>query len=84
MAKDTASYQVVVNNAFTTNSTKEKKLLTSIKSRAHSFPDNPKTLENLLLENPNLVLFGPELSVNLKTEHYPCLITTTSRSLFKV
>jgi hypothetical protein len=83
-AKDTASFQVVVNNAFTTNSSQEKKVLNSIKNREPSFPEDPQSLEKLMLENPNIVLFGPELSVNLKTTQYPCRIASTSRSLFKV
>jgi hypothetical protein len=82
--RDSASYQVVMNNAFTSNTTDELNLLNNIRRRAISFPENPTNAEKLLLENPNIVFFAPELSVNMKTQHYPCLITATSTSLFKV
>jgi hypothetical protein len=82
--KDTASYQVVMKSAFTANKTDELNFLNSIKRQSVFFPENSPNAEKLLLENPNLVLFGPEFSLNLRIKHYPCLITTTSRGLFKV
>jgi hypothetical protein len=82
--KDSASYQVVMKSGFTANKTDEFNFLNSIRKRSVSFPENSINAEKLLLENPNLVFFGPEFSLNLRMKHYPCLIKTTSRGLFKV
>ena len=82
--RNSASYHVVVKTVFTTGSPEELKLIETIKSRADSFPDNTKVAEKYLLENPNHVLFAPSMSVKATMDNYPCLITETSSSLFRV
>ena len=55
-----------------------------IKSIQDTFPANTSVAEQMMLKNPNLVFFGPKLMVKMMTNHYPCLITATSKILFRV
>ena len=49
-----------------------------------SLPENSASAEEMMLKNPNLVLFAPKLMMITRTKHYPCLISVTSKPLLRV
>lgn len=82
--KNSASFNIVVNNAFKTNSAEDKKWMEDFKKRSSSFPDNIGAAEKVLLKNSKTVLFAPSIPIKESMNNYPCLIKTTSQGLFRV
>jgi hypothetical protein len=79
-----ASVDILSGIGNKSNSEAEVNYWKKIKSIENTFPDNTSVAEQMMLKNPNLVFFGPKLLVKMMTNHYPCLITATSKVLFKV
>ena len=53
-------------------------------NNSKSFVENFHEAEQAMLNDPNLVLFGPTIKIESDFEHYPCNICFTSKILVRV
>jgi hypothetical protein len=59
-------------------------LWSRIKTNSKSLATSNTEVEKGLLENPNLVYFGPEFQAQIKIGSIPCKIVATSKALSQV